>query len=210
MPADGSHTRQKILDAAQSLVMQHGFAATSVDEIQEAAGVSRGTIFYHFDSKDDIARELLERYARMDAEVTREFMNRAESLARDPLQQLLIFIRLHEEFFEEMDGELPGCLFASYSYEAGLFDQAAHDLIRNSVDSFRDLVAERLRAAFDRHSPVMEADADELADLAYGIMQGAFILSRVRGQPAIMAAHLRHYRNYLELVCGVAGPVGAD
>ncbi len=51
--------------------MAHGFAATSVDVIQEAAGISRGTFFYHFPSKDALTRAFIERYARQDHELTR-------------------------------------------------------------------------------------------------------------------------------------------
>src|SRR5690606_37521647 len=73
MPRDATETRRKILDAAQGLVLERGFAATSVDAIQAAAGISRGTFFYHFPSKDDIARALLDRYADSDRELVETF-----------------------------------------------------------------------------------------------------------------------------------------
>lgn len=203
MPPDATDTRQKILDAAQRVVMRRGFASASVDAIQEEAGISRGTFFYHFPSKDDLARTLLERYAESDRQIVDDFMARAEKLSRDPLQQVLIFVGLHEELFEEMEGWDPGCLFASYSYEAGLFDADTHRVIRDSVDHSRDLVGGKLREAFDRHPPAVPTDPAVLADMAYGVMQGAFILARVRGDARVIVEHLRSFRTYLELLCGV-------
>lgn len=202
MAPDARDTKERILDAAQSAVMERGFAATSIDDIQEKAGISRGTFFYHFPSKDDLARVLLRRYADADRRITDDFMRRAEKLARDPLQQVLVFLGLHQEMFEEMEGAYPGCLFASYSYEAGLFDDETHAVIARSVDYWRDLVGGKLERAFARHPPAVPVDAGVLADMAYGVLQGAFILSRVRNDPALMAEHVGQLRNYLELLGG--------
>lgn len=208
MPRDASETRQRILDAAQGEIMKRGFAATSVDAIQEAAGISRGTFFYHFPSKDDLARALLARYAEVDRRMVDGFMERAEKLARDPLQQLLVFLILHEEMFEEMEGPDPGCLFASYSYEAGLFDEETHEVIESSVRHWREVVADKLRAAIERTSPRVPVDPDQLADVSYSLLQGAFIMSRVAGDSSLMAAHLGHFRSYLELLFGIADGEG--
>lgn len=203
MPPSATDTKERILDAAQDLVMQSGFSATSVDQIQEAADISRGTFFYHFSTKDDLARELVRRYAQQDRELTDSLMERAESLARDPLQQVLIFIRLHEEMFEELEGEIPGCLFASYSYEAGLFDEETHRIISDSVQYWHELVGAKLEKAFSRREPVVPVDPGVLADLAYSVLQGAFILSRVKGDKSLMVEHIRQYRTYLELLGGM-------
>lgn len=203
MPRDGKETRERILTAAQQEIMKRGFAATSVDVIQEAAGISRGTFFYHYATKDALARELLNRYAESDRAMVEGFMERAEKLARDPLQQLFVFLILHEEMFEEMEDTDPGCLFASYSYEAGLFDAETHQVIEGSVRHWREVVGGKLRAALAERQTRVPVEADLLADLAYGVLQGAFILSRMQGSSRLMADHLRQYRTYLELLFGV-------
>jgi TetR/AcrR family transcriptional repressor of nem operon len=206
MPRDGSKTKQRILNAAQEVVLRRGFAATSVDAIQEAAGISRGTFFYHFPSKDDLARALLERYAEQDRLLVDGLMERAERLASDPLQQALVFLALHEELFEEAGDGDPGCLFASYSYEAGLFDSETHELVRGSIEHWRRVLGGKLEDAMRRHDPrVPDTDAYVLADVAYGVLQGAFILARTLEDPALMIQHIRQFRGYLELLFGVIG-----
>lgn len=206
MPRDGSKTKQRILDAAQEVVLRRGFAATSVDAIQEAAGISRGTFFYHYPSKDDLARALLERYAEQDRLLVDELMERAERLATDPLQQALVFLALHEELFEEAGDGDPGCLFASYSYEAGLFDPETHELVRGSIEHWRRVLGGKLEQAMIRHETrIADPDPYTLADLAYGVLQGAFILARTVEDPGLMIDHIRHFRGYLELLFGVVG-----
>jgi AcrR family transcriptional regulator len=52
-------TRQKLFDAAVTLIAEQGFSATTVDEIAERAGVAKGTVYYNFTSKTVLFEELL-------------------------------------------------------------------------------------------------------------------------------------------------------
>lgn len=206
MPRNAEDTRQRILDAAQQQVLMRGFAATSVDAIQEAAGISRGTFFYHFPSKDDLARALIERYAEEDRALTDGLMARAEALASDPLQQALVFLGLWEELFRKSGAGEAGCLFASYSYEAGLFDERTHGLIVDAIEHWREVLGGKLEEAMRRHRPkALDTDPDLIADVGYGVLQGAFILGRTFSDPTVMLRHLRQFRTFLEVLFGVVG-----
>ena len=52
-------TRQKLFDAAVTLIAEQGFSATTVEEIAERAGVAKGTVYYNFHSKNELFEELL-------------------------------------------------------------------------------------------------------------------------------------------------------
>ena len=53
-------TRQKLLDAAVRLFAEHGYQGTSVEDVAEAAGFSKGAVYYNFDSKDELFEALVE------------------------------------------------------------------------------------------------------------------------------------------------------
>jgi AcrR family transcriptional regulator len=55
-------SRQQILDAALKLFSHKGYGATSVRDIAEEAGLSKGNVYHHFPDKETIFRALLERY----------------------------------------------------------------------------------------------------------------------------------------------------
>ncbi|TCS94143.1 TetR/AcrR family transcriptional regulator [Hazenella coriacea] len=55
--------RNEILDAADELFGQKGFDGTSTNDILEKVGIARGTLYYHFKSKEDIMDALIERYS---------------------------------------------------------------------------------------------------------------------------------------------------
>lgn len=60
MARDGSKTRDKILTIAYGLFYKEGFVRVSMDDIAAAAGVTKRTLYYHFDSKDALVGDVLE------------------------------------------------------------------------------------------------------------------------------------------------------
>ena len=55
-------SRKDILDAALKLFSHRGYGATSVNDIAEEAGVSKGNVYHHFPDKESIFRSLIDRY----------------------------------------------------------------------------------------------------------------------------------------------------
>ncbi|MGE8000069.1 TetR/AcrR family transcriptional regulator [Lysinibacillus sp. NPDC093190] len=62
MRKEAMERRKEILDAANELFSQKGFDGTSTNDILEKVGIARGTLYYHFKSKEDIMDALIERY----------------------------------------------------------------------------------------------------------------------------------------------------
>lgn len=59
---DAEERRNEILDVASELFEKKGFDATSTNDILEKVGIARGTLYYHFKSKEHIMDALIERY----------------------------------------------------------------------------------------------------------------------------------------------------
>ena len=204
MPRDGAATRQRILDAAQALILERGFAGTTVDSVIAALGITKGAFFYHFKSKDDLARALLQRFADEDTKLYRDTRARAEKLSSDPLQQILIFIRLFEEMFEGLDEPYPGCLFASYVYELQQFDESTRELIGNSFRLWRKLLRDKFDAIAKRYPPRTPIDSSSLADAFTVVLEGAFITGKALREPHVVAKQLGLFRNHIELLFGAS------
>ena len=108
---------------------------------------------------------------------------RAEELSDDPLQQMLITLRLMAEAFQDIPGGYPGCILASATYQDRLFNAEVKAANRRAILAFRD----RFQALFTRiaetHPPRVPVDPAEMADLVNAIMEGAIILSRGLREP---------------------------
>ena len=202
MRKDGVATREKILDAAQELILQRGYVGMTVEHVLDRVGITKGAFFHHFKTKDDLAKALLRRFADKDAKIYSETRDRAEKLSDDPLQQMLIFIRLFEEMFESLSEPYPGCLFASYIYELQQFDDETRGLIEESFRKWRELLKEKFEAIARKYPPRAKIEAASLADAFTVVLEGAFITGKAMNEPAVISEQLRHFRNYVELLFG--------
>jgi TetR/AcrR family transcriptional regulator, transcriptional repressor for nem operon len=191
---------------AQGLILEQGYTGTSVDAIVEGAGVTKGAFFHHFPSKSELAAVLLDRYAEEDAAHLELHMERAERLATDPLQQLLVFVGLFEEEAAALETPFPGCLFASYTHEAGLLDEASRQKVRSAFERWRSRLRSKLAEVVEQHPAEPGLDVAGLEDTMLTLFEGAFILSRVFGEAGLVAGQLHHFRQYLALLFGGGAP----
>lgn len=200
MSSRGETTRTGIMDAAESLILEQGFSASSIDRIIGRAGVTKGTFFYHFPSKTALAHALVERWARFDVGHFEDNLARAEAGHEDPLEQLLAFIDAFRSSAEELVEPYPGCLFASYCYEADLFDAETLQVIDDTYLHWRRRLGRKLEEVAQRHPPVLEVSLSTVADMMTVIFEGAFVMSKTLKEPGTVAAQLTQYRNYLVLL----------
>lgn len=211
MPPDGTPTRERILDTASKLVVDRGFAATTVDAVLEAAGTTKGAFFHHFPSKAALGHALVERYAAGDVAVLEEFMAAAEGTSDDPARQLVAFLRRFEEAAGQFAHEEAGCLYVSFVQQSQLVDRSTIDMIAAAVLTWRARLLEKLQEAAAVHPPRQLVDLTSLADLVCTTFEGAFILVRTLDDPDLMRGQLAHLRHYFELLFDLEpGPLRAQ
>jgi AcrR family transcriptional regulator len=134
MPRDGEATRRQIIDAAYGIFYKGGFTAARVDAVAEAAGITKRTLYYHFESKDALLAAVLDAQHELMLARIQGWAGRA---AGEPAQ-------LVEVLFAE---------FAAWARKPGWqgsgFTRAALELA--------DLPGHPARAAARRHKAAVEA-----------------------------------------------------
>jgi AcrR family transcriptional regulator len=203
-PTKGERTRTRILDIAYDAIVHKGFAATSIEELVEAAGITKSGFFYHFKDKNDLARQLLERFLAEDYAILDTLEARARALADDPLQSFLIFLNLYAEMMDEMPDLHPGCLVATITYQEQMFDSEVRRMNAESVLALRARFARWLAEIAERHPPRSLVDINALADNVTVIVEGAIIVSKAVGDRALMGRHTRLFRDHVKLIFGAA------
>lgn len=202
MGAKGQQTRENILATAESIVLQRGYAGTSIEDIISQAGITKGGFFYHFDGKNDLARNLILRYLEQDDALFNGLVQRAQSLTEDPLQQFLIFVKLIAETMADLPTTHPGCLAASFTYESQQFDDEVTELVAQGILRWRRLFTQQLEKVVKKYPMKIEHPLEELADMLSSIIEGGIIISRALDDRDILPNHLLQYRTYVRLVFG--------
>jgi AcrR family transcriptional regulator len=80
-PRSAAATRERILDAAEALFMEHGFEASSMRAITTAAGVNLAAVNYHFGSKEELFQSVLTRRLDPMNQQRLELLSRLEAKA---------------------------------------------------------------------------------------------------------------------------------
>lgn len=199
--AKTSHqTAERILAAAEPLVLQRGFAGTSLDDILKATGLTKGAFFHHFKGKADLARALVERYQRNHYILFERMAAEADAATDDPLDATLIFLKRFEEFIGSHAKPRAGCVFASYTYEDAQFEMALRTFIAESLKRWTALYEEKFVAILARYKARISISAEELAEMIVTLIEGALILSRSYGDTRLVSRQSRQFRNYLQLL----------
>jgi TetR/AcrR family transcriptional regulator, transcriptional repressor for nem operon len=196
----GTETRERILDAAQHLVLRQGFASTTVDAVLAEARSSKGAFFHHFPSKADLGKALVERYAAADAAALDELIAIGEAASDDPVDQLLALLSAFEEGIDQLLEVQPGCLFVSFIYEADLAGSETDETVAQSILHWRAGILEKLEKAAAQHPSMPPVELTTLADLLFSIFEGGFLMTRALDDPTMLRRQLAHYRHYVELI----------
>ena len=182
-------------------MLDKGFAATSIEELIAAVGITKSGFFYHFKDKGELAKTLLVRYIEREEALFAEIFARADELNEDPLHGFLVGLKMLSELMADLPGGHPGCLIAAYCYQDRLFDREVQALNTAAVLAWRK---RRFRARLDliaaRYPPRIAIDLDDLADMLAAIADGGIILSKVVKDEDALARQLMLYRDFVRAV----------
>lgn len=193
-------TRERLLDAAHASVVAKGFGATSIEELIAETGLSKSGFFYHFPDKTALARALLERYLAEDEKVYDAIFARARDLVDDPLQVLLVGLRLLADAMADMPTGHPGCLVAVSCYYERLFDREIQEINRQGALMWR----RRFRGYFDEiaavHRPRAEIDGDDFADMISTVLEGGIVMAKALDDPGVLPRQILVMRAMVRLL----------
>ena len=195
MPRNGAATRERILNAAERLVIDNGYAATSLDRVIAESRSSKGAFFHHFASKDELARALVDRYAAADIAQLDAALAEVTAEAVDPVERVIRFVRIFENTADELMSQQSSCLYVSVLTERELVTRGTSAQIERAIEAWRDGFARLLRAALPATA---EVDPDDLADHLFVTFEGSFILCRATGDPGHLRRQLVTIRQLLQ------------
>jgi TetR/AcrR family transcriptional repressor of nem operon len=155
------------------------------------AATSKGAFFHHFSSKADLAHQLVERYAAADLAHLDAGLAAVADID-DPTEKVVAFLRFYEDGADELVSVQSGCLYATVLAERRFTGSEINDVVAQAELAWRSAIVELLRPALADRRPDVELDA--LADHLFTTFEGAFILARAHGEPGLMRAQLRIFR----------------
>jgi TetR/AcrR family transcriptional repressor of nem operon len=189
-------SKTKLLDAALRVIRAKGYSATRVEDICEAAELTKGSFFHHFDSKEALALAAADYWIEG---TTMLFAAAPYHEAADPVERLLAYVDFRNAL---LMGELPEftCLVGTMVQEVYDTHPALREACNKSISGHAATLVPDIEEA--RRLRGIEADwtAESLALYMQAAIQGAFILAKAQHGPKIAGECIDHLRRYLELL----------
>ncbi|MDK2808433.1 MAG: hypothetical protein PWP24_1168 [Clostridiales bacterium] len=99
---DAKERRNEILDVAGQLFSEKGYDATSTNDILEKVNIARGTLYYHFKSKEEIMDALIERYNEQILNRAREIVSQREVPVLERIGRVVLALNIEQDGGEEI------------------------------------------------------------------------------------------------------------
>ncbi len=185
-------SQEKILSSAIDVIRSQGYASATVADVCDRAGVTKGSFFHHYGSKDEMTLAAVDLWSR-----------RAESLfasapyhdLEDPFDRLLGYIDFRRQLVR---GEL-----AEYTCLLGTLAQEVHEThadIREACDQgigeHINVLAVEIEAAREKYCPNARWSSASVARFIQTVLQGSFVLAKMTQSPEAALEALDHLERY--------------
>ena len=127
--------REKILNTATQLFIQKGSEKTSMQDIAQTAGISKGAIYHHFKSKDEIVLAVIRSRQELMEEEMKQWFKATENLTGREQLQAILKSNLESQTARAMDG-----IVDEYEQDAGFILTMMRDNLRIGAPLVSDII----------------------------------------------------------------------
>ena len=188
-------TRDKILKKAGVLFNTKGYKATSISDITDATGLTKGAIYRHFDNKEELETEGLFYLSGIMFSSVRERV-KAELTAGNKLRAMLRFF----ESYVTMPVIKGGCPLLNAAIEA----DDAHPQLRKTAVRILDVLSQSIITIIEngiRYNQVKsDTDKEYFSTLIIASLEGAIMMSKLRGNNDDIRIVIRHLEKQIETI----------
>ena len=188
--------RTRLLEAARDVIRAKGFAATSVDDLCQEAGVTKGAFFHHFRTKEALGVAAAGHWA----ETTEAFFEVAPyHQPDDPLDRVLAYVDFRRQM---MAGEIAGftCLAGTLTQEVHVSAPAIRDACAAGIFGHARTLETDIADAMEAHEISGDWTPASLARHTQAVLQGAFILAKAGDSSDLARESVDHLQRYIELL----------
>lgn len=177
-------TRDRLLDAAASLMWERSFQATGVDELCQRASAKKGSFYHYFASKTDLAIAAIERSWQQVKEGIFEPVFSAQESGLAQIQNLIARVYDFQRQTADETGGVLGCPFGNLGQEMARQDERIRMVLQDIFAAHCDFFEGALKRA-QAAGEIPPGDNRLRAESIFALLEGALVLAKVANDPEI-------------------------
>jgi TetR/AcrR family transcriptional regulator, transcriptional repressor for nem operon len=187
-----------ILDSAQSLMLEKGFVAATIEDICEKAGVTKGSFFYYFKDKEELGKNVALHFACGQEQMIAEKCRPQDE--SDPLKRIYNLLDLIYEASNNPENK--GCLIGIFSQELSETHPNIRKVCEEIFNKFIDKIKNDFVLAKEKYASKASFEPEELAEYFLATIQGSLILMRAKKDNKVVQRSVKQYREYVKILFG--------
>ena len=182
-----------MLQAAFREVFKSGFQSASIDTILAATNVTKGALYHHFDSKEDLGIAIIEEIV---AEMTRDRWSRPleRSNNKDPIDALTEVVQAIPHGPRDVKG---GCPLVNLTQEMSQLDERFRKRLASIFDNWQEAIATTLRRGQAQGTIRRDLVPEETASFLIALVEGYEVLAKNAQDPKVWNAGIRNIVSWL-------------
>ena len=190
---DPERTRERLLQAAFREVHRAGFRGAGLDTILAATGVSKGALYHHFESKEDLGLAIIEEIV---AEMTRDRWSRPlqRSQDKDPIDALISVVQAIPARPKDVKG---GCPLVNLTQEMSQLDEQFRKRLARIFDNWQEAIATTLRRGQSQGTVRGDLVPEETASFLIALVEGYEVLAKNAQDPKVWTVGIRNIVGWL-------------
>ncbi|MGR9074211.1 MAG: TetR/AcrR family transcriptional regulator [Gammaproteobacteria bacterium] len=181
MARSKAFNEEAVLDKAVQVFWAKGYEATSMQDLVDAMGIQRGSLYAAFGSKQDLFLKSLKRYGEV---VVNRLLEILESRPSAVESIELFFAQLVEHLITA--GPLRSCLVTNSAIERGLSDEATKQKVLHLLNAIENGFYQALLRARNNGEIAGDLDLKSLAGFLTSSMQGLIVMGKVSSERSLL------------------------
>lgn len=171
------NTKQLIIESTASLFNTKGYAGTSINDLMQVTGLSKGCIYGNFENKDEIALRVFDYNF---GKITQHMKERI--IATDnSIERLLVYPNTYKNYFRYPYLQA-GCPILNTATEVDDTHPKLRKSVQKALDIWRTSIENQVDRGILRNEIIEDANPEEIAVIMISMIEGAFMQAKVNNR----------------------------
>jgi AcrR family transcriptional regulator len=174
-------TRRYIIDTTAVLFNTKGYAGTSMSDITEATGLTKGSIYGNFENKEEVALAAFDHNLNIISKTILERINKAETYQ----DKLMVYAKVYHSYTGSAFSK-GGCPILNTAIEADDTDDQLKERAAKAILRWKKGISNLLQAGAEAGELKAGIDHEEVSVTMIALIEGGLMLAKLTDSPPVM------------------------